>query len=194
MKRWLPIAGLFLGLAGATAFAAAPRRTAHINDTVQLLPPIPGDLDNLEAKLAEFERATGIKMLVEFREHAPSGEEDKVPGAYMQKLASQSGTLQRGIMVVYFAEETDWRVWIGDGLIPRFVGKPGTVKQLTTTGAIHDVKEALLTAAHERSEVALAQLQKNLPGDEQPAQDIKLRLQTEAILDALIVKFSAATP
>jgi hypothetical protein len=181
---------LLLGcLAGAGGLAAAPAgRTPHIDDTVQLLPPIPGDQDALEAKLADFEQATGIKILVEFREHAPGAEEDKVPGAYMSRLAGQLGTLKHGVLVVYFGEDTDWRVWIGDELIPQFTGKPGTVKQLTANGTIHDVKDALLTAAHEKAEAGYVALQKSLPGDELPSADQKVRLQLGALLDALIAK------
>jgi hypothetical protein len=187
MQGWL-----ILGcLAGATALAADPaRRLAHIDDMAQELPPIPGDLATLEDKLAAFERTSGIKILVEFHEHSPPAADDQVPGAYMRALSGRLGTLQRGVLVVYFAEESDWRVWIGDELTSRFVGKPGTVKQLTASGAIHDVKEALLTAAHEKAEAAFTALQKSMPGDAMPSQDLKLRLQTEALLDALMAKFS----
>lgn len=177
-------------LACATALRAAPAdRTAHIDDTVQLLPSIPGDLDQLEAKLADFELRSGIKILVEFHGHSPSADEDKVPGAYMRALSGRLGTLQRGVLVVYFADDPDWRVWIGDELASRFTGKPGTVKQLTESGAIHDAKEAMLVAAHDRAEVGLAAVQKKLPADELPGPEIKLRLQTEALLDALMAKF-----
>ena len=186
------ISWLVLGcLACAGAWAAPlPGRTPHIDDTVHLLPPIPGDQDTLEAKMAEFEARTGIKILVEFRERSPAPEEDKVPGAFMSALAAREGTLRHGILVVYFAADLDWRIWIGNDLAPRFAGKPGTVPQLTASGAIHDVKEALLTAANERADAGFAALKKNLPGDEMPSPDLKLRLQTEALIDALIAKFS----
>ena len=191
MKRWIST-GLILGwlAAGTTMAAPLPGRTAHIDDTVQLLPPIPGDLEKLEAKLADFERASGIKVLVQFRDQAPSSEEDKVPGAYMHTLALREGTLQKGILMVYFSADSDWRIWIGDELVNRFAGKPGTVKKLTADGAIHTAKEAMMNAAQERADAGILQLQKNLPGDEVPGNDLKLRLQTEALLDALIAKFS----
>lgn len=201
-QRFLPIASfrlqsrilswLALGcLAGAGAWAAPlPGRTPHLDDTVHLLPPIPGDQDALEAKLAEFEARSGIKILVELRERSPAADEDKVPGAYMHALSGREGTLKRGVLVVYFAADSDWRIWIGDELVARFAGKPGTVSQLTTSGAIHEVKEALVNAANERADAGFAALKKNLPGDEMPSPDLKLRLQTEALIDALIAKFS----
>ena len=201
-QRFLPVASsrmktrilswLVLGcLAGAGAWAAPlPGRTPHIDDTVHLLPPIPGDQDALEAKLAEFEARSGIKILVEFRERSPAADEDQVPGAYMRALSGREGTLQRGVLVVYFAADSDWRIWIGDELTARFAGKPGTVPQLTASGAIHEVKEALLTAASERADAGFAALKKNLPGDEMPSPDLKLRLQAEALIDGLIAKFS----
>lgn len=184
---------LVLGcLVGVTALAAPPPgRTPHIDDTTHLLPPIPGDQDALEAKLADFEARSGIKILVEFRERSPSAEEDKVPGVYMRTLAAREGTLQHGVLVVYFLPDTDWRIWVGDELASRFAGKPGTVKQLTASGAIHEVKEALLAAAADRADAGFLTVKKSLPGDEMPGADIKLRLQTEAIIDGLIAKFSA---
>ncbi len=159
-------------LTGATALAAPlPGRTAHIDDTVQLLPAIPGDLEKLEAKLAEFEQRSGIRIMLQFRERSPTSEEDKVPGVYMRTLALREGTLQHGVLVVYFGADSDWRIWIGDELVNRFAGKPGTVKKLTSSGAIHDTKEAMMTLAHERAEAGIAQVKKNLPGDDEPAND-----------------------
>lgn len=186
--RWA-LCLLWVAFSGASMGHAAPRRTAHIDDTVQLLPPIPGDLDTLEARVAEFERITGIKMLVEFHEHSPSPAEDRVPGAYMRTLSARRGVQQRGILLVYFGEDADWRVWIGDELTARFVGKPGTAKQLTASGAIHDVKEAMLADARAQADVALAALQRTLAGDELPSQAEKARLQLDALLNAIMAKF-----
>lgn len=192
MKSRLPV-WLMLGCLAVTPALAVPPpgRTPHIDDTVHLLPQIPGDQEMLEAKLAEFEQRSGIKILLEFRERSPGTEEDKIPGAFMRALSAREGTGQHGVLLVYFAADFDWRVWVSDDLAPRFAGKPGTVQQLTKSGAIHNVKEAILAAANERAEAGFAALKKNLPGDEQPPPDLKLRLQTEALLDGLIKWFSA---
>ena len=90
MRR--PLAWLSILLLGAlpTALMAADR-TDHIDNTVHLLPAIPGDLEMLEGKLAEFERRSGIRVLVEFHERSPSAREDEVPGAYMHALAGRLG-------------------------------------------------------------------------------------------------------
>jgi len=184
---WLSVLWLSASL---TALAAAADRTAHIDNTTHLLPPIPGDLEVLEAKLADFERRSGFRILVEFHERSPSTREDEVPGAYMHTLAGRLGVAQHGVLLAYFAEESDWRLWIGDDLTPHFAGKPGTVKALTASGAIHDAKEAMMTAARDRAEAGFAALQKSLPGGELPSPDLKLRLQTEALIDALIAKLS----
>lgn len=186
-QTWLAVGCL----AGASALAAAaPNRTAHIDDTAHLLPPIPGDLDVLEGRLADFESRTGIKILVEFHERSPSANEDKVPGAYMRTLSARLGVREHGVLLVYFGEDGDWRVWIGDDLTARFAGKPGTVKQLTASGAIHDVKEAMLESIRAKADVALATLQKNLPGDELPSQAERARVQLDALLEALMAKFA----
>jgi hypothetical protein len=188
LRGWLMVAGC---ACASLAAAAPPNRTAHLDDTAHVLPPIPGDLDMLEGRLAEFERTSGIKILVEFHEHAPTPEQDKVPGAYMRLLSGRLGVRQHGVLVVYFAEDSDWRVWIGDDLTARFVGKPGTVKQLTASGAIHDVKEAMLTAARAKADAAMAALQKSLAGDELPSGAERARIQLDAMLEALMAKFGA---
>lgn len=191
MRTWLQ-GWLMVGCCACASLGAAPpNRTAHLDDTAHVLPPIPGDLDVLEDRLAEFERTSGIKILVEFHEHSPTPEQDKVPGAYMRMLSGRLGVRQQGVLVVYFAEDSDWRVWIGDDLTARFVGKPGTVKQLTASGAIHDVKEAILAAARSKADAAVAALQKSLAGDESPSGAERARIQLDAVLEALMAKFGA---
>jgi hypothetical protein len=169
----------------ATALSAA----SHFDDPGRLLPADPAWTRAVEARLDAFERATGIKILVEIHLKSPSAEEDKVPGAYMSALSGKLGTLRHGVLVVYFADDPDWRVWVGDELTPAFAGKPGTVKELTASGAIHDVKEAMLAAARAKADATLAELQRIAPKEKPPA-GIQLAMQTDALLDALIGKLS----
>jgi uncharacterized membrane protein YgcG len=164
--------------------AATP--TAHLDDPAHLLQADPTAAPALEAKLAALERTSGIRILVQFHAKSPSAEEDKVPGAYMTALSRQLGTLQHGVLVVYFADDPDWRIWIGDDLAAIFAGRPGTVQELTENKAIHDVKEALLTSARAKADAALAALQKSAPPDRPPTAAQNLRLQTEALIDAVV--------
>ena len=190
LSVWLPV--LLLG-SSLTAFltAATAGQTAHLDDPAHLLPPQLGDMNVLEGKLADFERRSGIRILVQFHAKSPSADEDEVPGAYMHTLATRLGVAQRGALLVYFADDPDWRIWIGDELTPAFAGKSGTVKELTDSKAIHDVKEALLASARAQADAAFAALQKSAPANQPPTPAQHLRLQTEALIDALIAKLGA---
>ena len=124
----------------------------HLVDLDKMLPTAAAQ--SVEARLAGFEHTSGIKILVQFHAKPPVADEDKVPGAYMHALAAQLGVDLRGVLVVYFTDDPDWRVWIGDELTSRFAGKPGTVKELTDSGAIHAVKETMLAAAQQQADAS----------------------------------------
>ena len=179
-------ATLLIGSSLTVLRAATP--AGHLDDPAQMLPADPAAAPNLEARLAAFEQTSGIRILVQFHAKSPSAEEDKVPGAYMSALSRQLGTLPHGVLVVYFADDPDWRIWIGDDLAAKFAGRPGTVQELTANKAIHDVKEALLTAARTKADAAFAKLQKAAPPDRPPSAAQNLRLQTDALIDALVAR------
>lgn len=180
---------LALGLFACTTSLSAAAPESHFDDPGRLLLANSAWTKACEAKLSSFEHATGIKILVQIHLKSPSPEEDKVPGAYMRALAEKLGTLQHGVLVVYFADEPDWRVWIGDELTSAFVGKPGTVKELTERAAIHDVKEAMLNAARVKADATFAELQKIAPAEKPPA-GMQLALQADALLDDLMIKLA----
>lgn len=168
MKRLLLLLALLTGFVALRA--AAP---AHIDDPGRLLPA--DTVPAVEAKLAAFEHEAGIRLLVRFHAKSPSEEEDKVPGAYMQALADKLGTRERGVLVVYFADEPDWRLWIGDALTARFAGQAGTVEELTANKAIHNAKEALLAEVKVQAEAA----------EKDPKSPKHLAAEVQALLDGL---------
>lgn len=171
MKRILLLLALFSGFVVLRA-----AELAHIDDPGRLLPAEVAQA--VEAKLAAFEHAAGIRVLVRYHAKSPSEEEDKEPGAYMQALAEKLGTRQRGVLAVYFADEPDWRVWIGDELTERFAGRTGTVQELTENKAIHDVKEAMFAEMKAQADARLASAT-----DKSAAH--RLALETEALVDGL---------
>jgi hypothetical protein len=184
----LPRLALLAGCIGLAELTAAEAPAAQVDDPAALLAPDPAAAKELGARLAAYEHSSGIRMIVQFHAKSPPAEEDKVAGAYMRALSARLGTLQHGVLVVYFADDPDWRVWIGDDLAPAFAGKPGTVKELTASGAIHDVKEALLTNAKAKADAAFGALRQAAPADRPPTPAQYLRLQTDALLEALMAK------
>jgi hypothetical protein len=173
------------------AVLQATESVSYLDDPAGLFSPDPAWVRDTEGKLTTFERISGIKILVQFHPVSPAAEEDKVPGLYMRTLAGKLGVERRGVLLVYFADDPDWRVWVGDEQTARFSGKPGTVAELTANGAIHDAKEAMLAAAKAQAAEAFAALQKTAPPDRPLSPARHLAMQIDALIEALMGRLSA---
>lgn len=106
----------------------------------------------------------------------------------MRALAGKLGVDRRGALAVYFADEDEWRIWLGDESTPAFVGRAGTAKEFTDSGAMHEAKEAFLKAARATGEADFARQQKAAPPDRPPTPQQRIKLQADALLDGLIGK------
>lgn len=168
--------------------AAEPGPSAHFDDEAKALPPEPPRARNYNFKLANVERATGLRIVARIFAKSPPGTEDDQPGVYMHGLAEKFRVAQRGVMVAHFADKNEWRVWIGDELAPRFVGRAGTAKEFTENGRMHEVKEAFLKSAETAAEAEFAREQASAPPDKPLHPGQKLKLHTDALLDGLIQK------
>jgi cyclophilin family peptidyl-prolyl cis-trans isomerase len=168
--------------------ALEPGPTAHFDDPAKFLPTEPARAKNFNFKLANLERATGLRIVARMMPKSPSDAEDAQPGAYMRALAAKLDVAQRGALVVYCGDDDSWRVWIGDDLTSRFVGRPGTAKEFTDNGAMHEVKEAFLKQANANGEADFARQQRTSPPDKQPPPHQKVKLHADALLDGLIFK------
>lgn len=178
----------FAALSAAARKFTAPKEpgpAAAFDDPDKLLPTDPPRAKNFNFKLANFERATGLKIVARLFAAAPPAADDAVPGAYMHALATKLGVAQHGVLAAHFAAD-DWRVWIGDDLTATFLGHPAAPGDLAEGGALHQVKEALLTAAQAEGDAAFAAQQKAAAPGKPPAPGQHLKLQTDAVLDRLI--------
>lgn len=169
-----------------------PSPASHFDDPQKLLPAEPPRARNFNYKLANFEHATGVRIVARLFAAAPPAEEDKVPGAWMKALATKLGVAQRGALAVYFQADDDWRVWIGDESTAAFFGRPATHADLADGAAFHEVKEAFLNAARAAGDAAYAKQKAAAPADQPPPPPQRLKLQTDAILDGLILKLEPA--
>lgn len=165
-----------------------PGPAAHFDDPDKLLPVEPPRAKNFNYKLANFERATGIRIVARIFAKEPPAEEDAKPGAYMHALAEKLGTARHGALLCYFAAENDWRVWVGDESTSAFLGRPSTPADLVTEGAFHKVKEAFLDAAQAEGDAAYVGQQKSAPADKQPPPAQHVKLQMDAMIDGLVLK------
>lgn len=177
--------------AAAKAYAgpAEPGPTAFCHDPDGILPAEPPRARAFNHKLANVERTLGLKIVARFRARSPSPGEDAAPGAFMRTLAQELGTAQNGALAVYFADDDEWRVWIGDTLVGRFAGRTGTTAELTADGSMHEAKEAFLAAAKARAAEELAEQTRAAaakPGTPAPPAGQRVKLQADALLDGLI--------
>ncbi len=181
-------------VAQAAKFSGAPEPgpTAHFDDPDKLLPVDPPRAKNFNLKLANFERSTGVKIVARLLTKSPTEAEDKVPGAYMHALAAKLGVAQRGVLAAYFADEDDWRVWIGDELTAPFLGRPVTGADLVEGAALHQAKEAFFTAARTQAG-KYAEVARKLRGADHPLVPADLvKYSTDALLDALMLRLEPA--
>ena len=140
------IKALFVGIGIATLslraeIAPSPAAVSRFDNQAGLsVAAVPaGAIDREVSALEAFEKQTGIRIVVQFHAKSPPEADDKVPGAYMSALSTKMGLIDHGILVVYFADDPDWRIWFGNDIAPLFAGKPGkTAKELTSDGSIHE--------------------------------------------------------
>jgi cyclophilin family peptidyl-prolyl cis-trans isomerase len=165
-----------------------PTATSHFADPDNLLPSEPPRAKNFNYKLANFERTTGLRIAARVFAKSPTAAEDHAPGAFMKALAAKLGVAPRGAVAAYFADDHDWRIWlVGDSTTP-FFGRVPTSADLADGAAFHDVKEAFVKAAQTEGDAAYAAQKISAPADKQPPAGQRIKLQTDAILDALILK------
>lgn len=181
----------FAALSAATKkFSAptAPGPDAAFDDPQNLLPATPPRAKSFNFKLANFERATGVKIRARLFAKSPAAAEDAAPGQFMRALAKNLGTEKSGAVLAYFADEKDWRVWIGDDSTSTFLGRAALPADLADGAALHDAKDVFFAAAQAEADALYARQQKSAPPDKQPPPAQHLKLQTDALLDALIFK------
>ncbi|MFZ5497080.1 MAG: peptidylprolyl isomerase [Verrucomicrobiota bacterium] len=182
----------FKALAGGAkryAAAAEPGPDAHFDDPDAILPTEPPRAKHFNFKLANYERVTGLKVVARLSAKAPPAAEDELPGAYMQALAAQLGVAKTGVLAAFFAPD-DWRVWIGDDVVAPFLGRPVAPGDLGEGGALHEAKTALLDAAMQAGAAAFAaqQTAAQTAGRPAPPPGQRIKLQTDALLDALLLR------
>jgi hypothetical protein len=95
------------------------------------------------------------------------------------------GFTDSGILLTYFADIDRWGLWVGEQQLPRLMGRPGTVKEFMQDSALHHAKQALLAEAMAQADIFFEEL----AGIRPIAEGDKLKCQTDALLDAVIMKF-----
>jgi cyclophilin family peptidyl-prolyl cis-trans isomerase len=169
--------------------APVPGPAANFDDPGKLLPAEPPRALGFQRKLANFERATGVKIyarvIAKFTPETPNQRPGNLAGAMAKQLGLPAG----GVLAVYFADIAKWGLWIGDDSLPRFTGRTGTVQELMKDGALHQAKQDFLAAAKTQGDLYTADAIKAAPPDKPITGAQRIKYQVDAVLDALIFKF-----
>ncbi len=131
---------------------------------------------------------SGIKIAGRMFAKSPTAAEDDQPGQFMKALAAKLGTLNHGAVAAYFAADDDWRVWLSDEAANIFLGHPASAADLAPEGVLHQLKTAFMDAAIAAGNTAFERQKQSSPPDKQPPPAQRLKLQTDAMLDGLMLK------
>ena len=155
------------------------------DDPARLLPDEPPRAKAFNHKLSAFARVTGRKVFVRLFAKMPTAAEGARLSEYARELAARLGIDKDGVLAIYVADRDEWKLWIGDELLPLLMGRPGTVEIFMRDGALHQKKEQLLASAKTR----LAG-----PGDATEPPQQRLKLACDDLLASLIAALEPKPP
>ena len=107
-----------------------PGPEAHFDDPDGLLPKDPPRAQNFNYKLANVERATGLRIYARvFANFVPTPQAPN-PEAFAGGLASSLGLQDAGVLAVYFAATGKWVLSVGNSMVGPFTRLPGNPQKL----------------------------------------------------------------
>jgi len=161
----------------------------HFEDPEQLLPAQPPRALAFQNKLANYERGTGMKIYARvFKKFEPETPAQR-PGTFAGSMAKKLNLPANAVLAVYFVDIAKWGLWIGDEVLPKFIGHAGSAKDLTPDGALHQAKQDFLTDAMTRGDKYTAEAAAMASPDKPLTDGQKIKYQVDAVIDGLIFKF-----
>lgn len=165
---------------------------AHFDDPENLLPTQPPRARNFNFKLANYERATGVRILMRLVAKYEPQTPGQRPGSYVGVLAARLNLSSGDILAVHFADTDQWGVWFGESHLVQLMDREGTVKEFMRDGTLHLGKQALIASAQAQAAVYLAEAEAAAPPDKPLTDAQKHKLKVDGMVDALIQKFEPA--
>jgi cyclophilin family peptidyl-prolyl cis-trans isomerase len=183
--------------ADQTSFDALTARAtrhilAHFDDPENLLPAQPPRARNFNFKLANFERATGVRLLVRLQGKYEPETPGQRPGTHVGRFARRLALGPDDVLAVYFADIDQWAFWAGDRRLQQFMGRAGMIKEFMQGGELHRAKQALLATVQTRGDAFIAEAARSLPEDKPLTDAQKIKLRVDGMIDTLIEKFEPA--
>jgi cyclophilin family peptidyl-prolyl cis-trans isomerase len=151
-----------------------PGPDAPFDDPDKLLPTDWERARSFTFKLANFERFTRVRLCARLLALTPEGGIDR----YLQETAARLGTAPTGALVIYCADTGRWHYRLGEQVRDR----------------LGESVDAFFAAARRGAEAAQAYAQARLPAGETLTAGQKLKLEVDAVLDALIFRLEPGPP
>jgi cyclophilin family peptidyl-prolyl cis-trans isomerase len=166
-----------------------PGPRAHFDDPDKLLPTDAPRAQNFNFKLANFERATGLRIYARvFAKFAPSSPGD-TPDAFTDRLGTALGIGDNGALAVYFLDAGKWSLSLGKTIAGKLAQAAADGHEPAKYPAPGSSIDMFFTSARAREAKYTAQTTASLPNFLQMPGG-KLKLSVDSILDELIVKAS----
>ena len=159
-----------------------PGPKAHFDDADKVLPTDPPRAQYFNYKLANVERATGLRILGRVFARFAAAPGAETPEAGAARLAASLDAADRAVVAVYFAEQDAWCLHIPTLVSARFT---------TRESAARAAPAAILMRARMRAARYADQTRLAMPAFDKIAGQ-KAKISTDAVLDELIATFAAA--
>jgi hypothetical protein len=177
----------FAALVAATPKFTAPRQPgprAHFDDPDHLLPSEPPRAVAFNYKLANVERATGVRIYGRVYALFIPGAPGETPAAFADRQARELGIAEDGALAILFADRNEWILWFGPSIRhgPMEVGPPGSRQRAAFEASIRGsakMRESRYRAAG--SAILPNFLQ--VPGQ-------RIKVSVDAMLDEIIGKLA----
>jgi cyclophilin family peptidyl-prolyl cis-trans isomerase len=163
---------------------AEPGPAEHFDDPDKVLPQEPPRAKNFNYKLANFERFTGKRIYGRvYKSFKPTQEGQKL-GAFNAEMAKQFKIDPDGVLINYFLDLDTWMIWVGEDLLPTFMGRAGTHEEFVGSGALMKQKETFVQEAKKRGDEVVARV----IAEGRPVNDAqRLKLTVDEVIDAFIL-------
>jgi cyclophilin family peptidyl-prolyl cis-trans isomerase len=166
-----------------------PGPRAHFDDPDKLLPTDAPRAQNFNYQLANFERATGLRVYARvFAKFVPASA-GETPDALAERLGRSLGIGDDGAIAVYFADLGKWSLSLGKSMAGKFARAAAGTHEQTKYPAFGDSIDMFFTNVRTREAKYTAQTAASLPNFLQ-LPGAKLKLSVDAVLGELMVKAS----
>ncbi|MEI8108985.1 MAG: peptidylprolyl isomerase [Verrucomicrobiota bacterium] len=170
-----------------------PGPDSPFDDPSHLLPTEWDRAKNFNFKLVNFQRFTGTRIVARIYPSPPTTATLEKLQPWLASEAARLSVAQRGALAVYFANDDRWLIHIGSDSIPRFLQTGPNGESATPSPSLPNAITELLAAAKIRSNQAIDAMIKRLPPTDPITEARKIKLRTDAVIDALIFKLEPAS-